>query len=58
MKLIEQLTSRRVRWIAVLCLTLVAGAAAVAYSATPTPAIQTITPRSANDITNIDVLRQ
>jgi len=32
-------------------------AAGVAYAATG-PAIQTITPRSANDITNLDVLRQ
>ncbi|HWE82545.1 MAG TPA: HAD family acid phosphatase [Gaiellaceae bacterium] len=59
MKIRQQLASRRVRWIgAVVCLTLVAGAATVAYSATPSPAIQTITPRSANDITNLDVLRQ
>jgi hypothetical protein len=56
---VTQLASRRARWIgAVVCLTLVAGAATVAYSATQTPAIQTITPRSANDITNLDVLRQ
>jgi predicted secreted acid phosphatase len=33
-------------------------AAAVAIAADPQPAIQTSTPRSENDITNIDVLRQ
>jgi hypothetical protein len=33
-------------------------AAAVAYAATQQPAIQTFTPRSADQITNIDVLRQ
>jgi hypothetical protein len=40
-----------------LALTLVIGAAAVTYAAT-SPAITTFTPRSANQITNIDVLRQ
>jgi hypothetical protein len=40
------------------CLALMAGAAAVGYAAAPSPAIKTFTPRSANDITNIDVLRQ
>lgn len=39
----------------VLALSMVAGGVAVAAGG---PAIQTITPRSANDITNLDVLRQ
>src|SRR5262245_50461977 len=38
-------------------LALVAGGA-IAYAATAQPAIQTSTPKSANDITNLDVLRQ
>ena len=33
-------------------------AAGVAYAAAPAPAIKTITPRSENQITNLDVLRQ
>jgi hypothetical protein len=40
-----------------LALTLVIAAAAVTYAATG-PAITTFTPRSANQVTNIDVLRQ
>jgi predicted secreted acid phosphatase len=36
----------------------VCAAGAVAYAATQQPAIQTFTPRSADQITNIDVLRQ
>lgn len=39
----------------VIALSMVAGGVAVAAGG---PAIQTITPRSANDITNLDVLRQ
>jgi len=34
------------------------GAAAVAYAVTPQPAIQTITPHFADQVTNLDVLRQ
>ncbi len=45
----------RLAWVAVLALSLVAGGVAYAAAA---PAIQTITPKSANQITNIDVLRQ
>jgi hypothetical protein len=41
-----------------LTLTLVVAAGAVTYAATTGPAIQTFTPHSANQITNIDVLRQ
>jgi hypothetical protein len=53
--------SPRKRRVAVMCAALVAAAltgAGVAYTATPQPAIQTITPRSENQITNLDVLRQ
>jgi len=53
--------SPRKRRVAVIFAGLVAAAlagAGVAYTATPQPAIQTITPRSENQITNLDVLRQ
>jgi HAD superfamily, subfamily IIIB (Acid phosphatase) len=47
------------RTVAVLLVAAVCAAGAVvAYAATSGPAIQTSTPRSANDITNLDVLRQ
>jgi hypothetical protein len=41
-----------------LAVTLAIAAGAVTYAATTGPAIQTFTPHSANQITNIDVLRQ
>jgi HAD superfamily, subfamily IIIB (Acid phosphatase) len=44
--------------VAALVATVATIAAAVAIAADPQPAIQTSTPRSADDITNIDVLRQ
>ena len=44
--------------IAGLVLGLLIAAGGVAMGATASPAITTITPRSANDITNLDVLRQ
>src|SRR3954468_7950221 len=48
---------RRPRLVMALALVAVIAAGAVAYAATA-PAIQTFTPRSEKQITNIDVLRQ
>src|SRR3954469_13955946 len=52
--------SRRLTVTAVAVAVAALGGAGVGYAATAVaqPAIQTSTPRSANDITNIDVLRQ
>ncbi len=49
--------SRRLTVIAVAVLAVLAGGG-VAYAATAQPAIKTSTPRSADQITNVDVLRQ
>jgi hypothetical protein len=49
---------RRAAVIAAIALTVVGVAGGITYAATTQPAIQTITPRSADQITNIDVLRQ
>ncbi|HZQ81254.1 MAG TPA: HAD family acid phosphatase [Gaiellaceae bacterium] len=53
-------TRRTPRILAVLVLAIAAVAAfgVAAFGASSTPAIQTFTPRSANQITNLDVLRQ
>src|SRR5262245_25206470 len=50
--------SRRASVIAAIALTLVGVGGGITYAATTQPAITTITPRSADQITNIDVLRQ
>ncbi len=49
---------RSPRLLAVILVVLFAAAAAVAYAATQQPAIQTITPDTESQMTNIDVLRQ
>ena len=51
-------TLGRTRVVAVLVVTLVIVAAGAVSQAATSPAIQTFTPTSANDITNLDVLRQ
>jgi predicted secreted acid phosphatase len=53
-----RLRRRAPRIALLLGVTLAIAAAAVTYAATTQPAIQTYTPHSANQITNIDVLRQ
>jgi predicted secreted acid phosphatase len=50
-------TLRRAPWLVVLALVAVVAVAGAVRAATG-PAIQTITPKSADDITNLDVLRQ
>ncbi|HKD98804.1 MAG TPA: HAD family acid phosphatase [Micromonosporaceae bacterium] len=50
--------SRRLIITAITALVAVAFAGGVAVAATQQPAIQTITPKTADDITNLDVLRQ
>src|SRR5262245_50651035 len=50
--------SRRSLLVVVAVVVAALAGAGVAYAATAQPAIKTSTPRSANDITNIDVLRQ
>jgi hypothetical protein len=50
--------SRRAAVIAAAALTLLGVAGGITYAATTQPAIKTFTPKSAGQITNIDVLRQ
>src|SRR6185437_9000897 len=49
---------RRAGVIAAIAFTLIGVAGGITYAATTQPAIKTFTPRSADQITNIDVLRQ
>jgi hypothetical protein len=58
MRLLARRLSRRTTVVTAVVAATLAGGGIAAYAATASPAIQTFTPRSANQITNLDVLRQ